>query len=61
MIFEDNFVVSFVIIISMIALAAEMCIYLSYYKDVVFAFITLANYVGMLVNMYYPDSNVVNI
>jgi hypothetical protein len=45
----------------MVALAIEMCIYLAYYKDVIFSLITLANYVGMLVNMYYPDSNVVSI
>ncbi len=48
-------------IFAMIALATEMCIYLAYYKDVIFALITLANYVGMLVNMYYPDSDVVSL
>lgn len=42
-------------IFALIIIAIEMCIYLAYYKDVIFSLITLANYVGMLVNIEYPD------
>lgn len=42
-------------IFAMIVLAIEMCIYLAYYKDVIFSMITLANYIGMLLNIEYPD------
>lgn len=45
----------------MLALALEMSIYLAYYKDVIFAMITLSNYVGMFVNLLYPDGNEVSI
>jgi hypothetical protein len=36
-------------VFALIIIAIEMSVYLAYYKDVIFCFITLANYVGMAV------------
>lgn len=34
----------------MVIMLIEMCIYLAYYKDVIFSIVTLTNYVGMYFN-----------
>lgn len=34
-------------VIAMVVMLVEMCIYLAYYKDIIFSTITLVNYVGM--------------
>lgn len=43
-------------IIAMVAMMFETVVYLSYYKDVIFASITLLNYIGMLVHNF-DDTN----
>ena len=42
-------------ILALVIIAIEMSIYLTYYKDVVFCFVTLTNYIGMVVYIKYPD------
>ena len=39
----------------MLVMIVELCIYLAYYKDVIFATISLVNFVGMY--MYNRDNN----
>mmetsp|Transcript_10322 Transcript_10322/g.7713 ORF Transcript_10322/g.7713 Transcript_10322/m.7713 type:complete len:128 (+) Transcript_10322:183-566(+) len=48
-------------IIAMWAIFIEMVIYLAYYKDVIFSFITCANYIGMLMYLLNPDDDNVKI
>ena len=38
-------------VLLMLCFEVEMVIYLTYYKDVIFALITLTNFVGMYINM----------
>lgn len=38
--------------VAFVAIFTEMAIFITYYKDVVFAFITLTNFCGMYYNSY---------
>ena len=48
------------VIIALTLMLIEMCIYLAYYKDIIFSLVTLINYVGMLTyhmsNQEYDES-----
>lgn len=54
---EVNLAIETVSVIAMVIMIFECTVYLAYFKDVIFAMVTLLNYIGMYLHNYEGDQN----
>ena len=54
---EVNLAIETVSVIAMVIMIFECTVYLAYFKDVIFAMVTLLSYIGMYLHNYEGDQN----